>query len=110
MNGCTTVARLSEIDSQVQRHLSSREFSRAKELLGDYYQDAERHSRSTPEWESSLHIMLKSIVHNLEAATQETKKMAERQQQRSAKRRPTLVTLADLKKALLEEEALRRGN
>lgn len=104
-----SLARLSEVDSQVQRHLSSREFSRAKELLGNYYQDAEAENRRAPEWESSLHIMLKSVVHNLEAATHETKKLAERPQ-RSRKRQPTLVTLADVKKALLEDEVIRRGS
>jgi hypothetical protein len=76
-----------------------------KELLGEYYQD----TGDQTEWESSLHIMLKSVVHNLETATQETKKLAQ-PPQRSRKRQPTLVTLADVKKALLEDEAFRRGS
>jgi len=100
---------LSQHKRQVQRHISSREFSRAKELLGDYYQDAETQNRRAPDWESSLHIMLKSVVHNREAATHETEKLAERPQ-RSRKRQPTLVTLADVKKALLEDEVIRRGS
>jgi hypothetical protein len=100
-----TLERLSEVDTQVQRHLSSREFNQVKELLGEYYQD----TGDQTEWESSLHIMLKSVVHNLETATQETKKLAQ-PPQRSRKRQPTLVTLADVKKALLEDEAFRRGS
>ncbi len=104
-----TLQRLTEVDSQVQRHLSSREFDQARQLLGEYYQSAGEQSDRAAEWESSLHIMLKSVVHNLETATQETQKLAERPQ-RSRKRQPTLVTLADVKKALLEDEALRRGS
>ncbi len=104
-----TLERLSEVDTQVQRHLSSREFNQAKELLGEYYQGTDDQTDHVAEWESSLHLMLKSVVHNLETATQETKKLAE-PPQRSRKRQPTLVTLADVKKALLEDEAFRRGS
>ena len=104
-----TLERLSEVDTQVQRHLSSREFNQATELLGEYYQSTDDKTDYVAEWESSLHIMLKSVVHNLETATQETKKLTE-PQQRSRKRQPTLVTLADVKKALLEDEAFRRGS
>ncbi len=102
-----TLERLAEVDNKVQRHLASREFSQARSLLGDYYQNSEVQPQQAPEWESSLHLMLKSVVHNLESATHETKRLAERPQ-RSRKRQPTLVTLADVKKALLEDEALRR--
>jgi hypothetical protein len=104
-----TLQRLTEVDNQVQRHLSSREYDQAKELLKDYYRSSGTQAERAAEWENSLHVMLKSVVLNLETATQETKKLAERPQ-RSRKRQPTLVTLADVKKALLEDEAFRRGS
>jgi hypothetical protein len=104
-----TLERLTEVDNRVQRHLSSREFDQARQLLGEYYQSAGEQVERAPEWENSLHIMLKSVVHNLETTTQETKKLTECPP-RSRKRQPTLVTLADVKKALLEDEVFRRGS
>lgn len=104
-----TLERLTQVDNQVQRHLSSREFDQARALLNKYYDRPGAQVERAGEWETSLHIMLKSVVHNLETATEETRKLSERPQ-RTRKRQPTLVTLADVKKALLEDEALRRGS
>jgi hypothetical protein len=104
-----TLERLTQVDNQVRRHLSSREFDQARELLSKYYENTGAQIKCAGEWESSLRVMLKSVVHNIEAATEETRKLNE-PTQRTRKRQPTLVTLADVKKALLEEEAFRRGN
>ena len=53
-----------------------------------------------------MHSMLKHVIQNLEAATHETKNLD--QIQRPRKRQPTLVTLADVKKALVEDGVVRR--
>ena len=57
-------------------------------------------------WELNLHSMLKKVVFNLEVAAVETKKLSP--QRRPASTRPTLVTLADIKKQLLEDEEIRK--
>jgi hypothetical protein len=61
---------------------------------------------SSAAWEESMRVMLKKVVQNLEAATHETKRLQE--PLRTRKRQPTLVTLADVKKALIEDEVISR--
>jgi hypothetical protein len=48
--------------------------------------------------------MLKSVVHNLEVASAQTKQLSDVSSSppKSRKRQPTLVTLADVKKSLIE--------
>jgi hypothetical protein len=50
--------------------------------------------------------MLKKVVLNLEVAATNTKALSESKPM--SRTRPTLVTLADIKKVLLEDEDIRR--
>jgi hypothetical protein len=54
-------------------------------------------------WEVVVNSMLKRVLSNLEAATVSAEKVAALPTSR--RRQPTIVTLADLKKKLLEDEA-----
>jgi hypothetical protein len=111
-----TIAQLEETDTRIQGLLVKRQFNRAHEILAELY-DPQRHPldsiqadinsiKSGADWELQVRSMLKRVVTNLEAATSEVKQVSE--PQRSRKRKPTLVTLADVKKSLLEDEAISR--
>jgi hypothetical protein len=87
------------------------------DLLREFYSDNESELsrlqssldsyKASADWELNVHAMLKRVVQNLEAATHETKEL--NRSVTSRKRQPTLVTLADVKKTLLEEEVFRRS-
>lgn len=111
-----TIAQLEESDTRIQGLLVKKQFDRAHELLAELY-DPQKHPldsiqadinsfKSGADWESQVRSMLKRVVTNLEAATSQVKQASE--PQRSRKRKPTLVTLADVKKSLLEDEAISR--
>lgn len=111
-----TIAQLEEADTRIQGLLVKRQFDRAHEMLQELY-DPQKHPldsiqanidsfKSSADWETQMRSMLKRVVTNLEAATSDVKELSD--PQRSRKRRPTLVTLADVKKSLLEDEAISR--
>ncbi len=110
------IAQLEETDTQIQGLLVKRQFDRAHEILSQLY-DPQKHPldliqadinafKSNADWEAQVRSMLKRVVTNLEAATSEVRKSSD--PLRSRKRKPTLVTLADVKKSLLEDEAISR--
>lgn len=111
-----TVSRLEHIDRDMQELLRARRFDSVANLLQEFHgaHNAELDSiqasidsyQASKGWEEHIHGMLKRVVQNLEAATHETKEMS--RTVTSRKRQPTLVTLADVKKTLLEDEVLRR--
>jgi hypothetical protein len=111
-----TISELEETDTQIQGLLVKRQFDRAHEILAQLY-DPQKHPldsiqsdinafKSNADWEAQVRGMLKRVVTNLETATSEVRKASD--PLRSRKRKPTLVTLADVKKSLLEDEALSR--
>lgn len=111
-----TVSRLDEVDRQAQEQLRLRRYESVATLLGEFQgqggsglddiQASLNSYYASQSWEQHVHGMLKRVVQNLEAATHETKEMSKTVTSR--KRQPTLVTLADVKKTLLEDEVLRR--
>jgi len=114
-----TVSRLEQVDRQIQDHLRSRQFDTVMMLLREFQvgvggsldsiQASLDSYKANTDWEIHIHGMLKRVVHNLEAATHETKELSSRTVT-SRKRQPTLVTLADVKKTLLEDEVVRRSS
>jgi len=108
-----TLERLSLLDAEVQHHIQSNNYPHAQKILGNLYRttSSEQIARdiasvASAEWEESIRGMLKRVVSNLEAATHETKKL--HQNTYTRKRQPTLVTLADVKKALIEDDVISR--
>jgi hypothetical protein len=110
------IAHLEQLDVQIQGLLVTKQFSKAASMLRDLY-DRNAHPldtiqanidtyRATSDWETHVRGMLKNVVRNLEAATNDVAEI--KSPQRSRKRRPTLVTLADVKKRLLEDEVTSR--
>ena len=111
-----TIAQLEEADSRIQGLIVRREFELAYKVLEEFY-DPRKHQldsvqanidsiKASAAWESQVRSMLKRVVCNLETATSEVKELSD--PKRSRKRQPTLVTLADVKKSLLEDEAFAR--
>jgi len=112
-----TVSKLERIDQQAQDFIKERRFSEVTTLLSELHAVNNRELdqiqasldsyRADANWETHVHAMLKRVVLNLEAATHETREIT--RTVTSRKRQPTLVTLADVKKTLLEDEVLSRG-
>lgn len=111
-----TIADLEQTDTQIQGLIVTRQFEKAAAILHELY-DPTKHPldavqadidifRANTEWEATVRGMLKRVVQNLEGATDQMKQVSE--PPRSKKRRPTLVTLADVKKSLLEDEVIAR--
>ncbi len=113
-----TVSKLERADRQILDLLRAKRFDSVTSLLDELQgsNDIELDSiqasldfyQMNRGWEDHVHGMLKRVVQNLEAATHETKELS--RTVTSRKRQPTLVTLADVKKSLLEDEAIRRAN
>jgi hypothetical protein len=57
-------------------------------------------------WQKTVHGMLKRVVSNLEVAATATKDLSKPRSAVSP--RPTLVTLADIKKVLLEDDEVHK--
>lgn len=101
---------LDSLDAEIHALLARKRYAEAKNLLGRLYpNDAEAIAVSSElesllNWEHSVHAMLKNVVHNLEVATTEMNQLTTppSPQNKSRKRQPTLVTLADIKKSLIE--------
>jgi len=108
----STLERLLALDREVQTHLTERNYGQAHQSLSAIYGSAKKRTNTHEaallgaEWEESVQSMLKHVVCNLEAATLETKNLGE--MHRTRVRRPTLVTLADIKKSLIEDGIDRR--
>jgi hypothetical protein len=111
-----TIAQLEEADTRIQGWIVKREFVKAHKVLEEFY-DPKKSSfdsiqadidsiTSSAVWESHVRGMLKRVVCNLETASLEVKQLSD--PSKSRKRRPTLVTLADVKKSILEDEAFAR--
>jgi len=111
-----TVSKLEQVDRQVCELLRAKRFDSVTSLLDEFQgsgnsdldsiQASLDSYQANRGWEEHVHGMLKRVVQNLEAATHETKELS--RSVTSRKRQPTLVTLADVKKSLLEDEAIRR--
>ncbi len=111
-----TVSKLEHVDQEVCDLLRAKRFDSVTSLLDEFQgkNNADLDSiqasldsyQANRGWEEHVHGMLKRVVQNLEAATHETKELS--RSVTSRKRQPTLVTLADVKKSLLEDEAIRR--
>lgn len=106
---------LETVDRQVQRLLETEKKDDARALLG-YICDSRRNSsmeqlsagldeaaQELLNWEQTVHAMLRRVISNLETATVTTERIATAQH--TKRKQPTLVTLADIKKKLLEDES-----
>jgi hypothetical protein len=112
-----TVSSLEQLDLKAQALLKAKRYGELGDLLRKFYsekgsdifkvQSSLESCHASADWELNVHAMLKRVVHNLEAATYETRELT--RSVTSRKRQPTLVTLADVKKILLEEEVFRRS-
>lgn len=108
------LTQLETVDRQVQRLLDSEKLDDAQTLL-NYICDSRRNSSMEQladgldevaeliNWEQVVHSMLKRVISNLEMATSSTEKLTIKTV--TKRKQPTLVTLADIKKKLLEDEA-----
>ena len=113
-----TLTRLEQVDDDVCQHLFCREYSQALFILervnGPVTPTAPivqvdqeiQHIEELLNWQRAVHGMLKKVVFNLEVAATATKDLSKPRPVGSP--RPTLVTLADIKKVLLEDEELRK--
>lgn len=108
------ISQLETVDRQIQRLLTTGKSADAATLL-NYICDSRRSSSMEQvaegleevaelvNWEVVVNSMLKRVLSNLEAATTSVEKLSTLPTSR--RRQPTIVTLADLKKKLLEDEA-----
>jgi hypothetical protein len=112
-----TVSKLEQADLKAHDLIREKRFKEAANLLAemhnkgggefDQIQASLDSYTASANWETHVHGMLKRVVQNLEAATLETREITKTVTSR--RRQPTLVTLADVKKTLLEDEVLTRG-
>ncbi len=104
---------LEAIDGEIHDLLARRQYGEARSLLSRVCRESAAEQQWTAEeaqdqlealidWEHSVHGMLRNVVRNLEIATEHTRQVANPSAPRTKKRQPTLVTLADLKKSLIE--------
>ena len=123
-NLTATLAHLEAVDQRIQELVSTRNYGEAQEALihltsksepsmdaierdlDSYTQSCAASGANSAHWESTIRCMLKKVVSNIETATEEAKQLSAPDSSR--KRRPTLVTLADVKKTLLEDDAFSR--
>lgn len=115
------VERLENSNIRIKKCMAAKNYDAAQAILDELY-DPIQHPldsiqsnidalKASAEWEDSVRGMLKNVIRNLEAAAQETRRINQDTSQlhgSSRKRTSTLVTLADVKKALLEDEAFKR--
>lgn len=104
---------LETVDHQIQRLLACGKRDDALSLL-NYICDSRRspsmdqvaegleEMAELVNWEQVVHSMLRRVISNLETATSSAERIAASPVSR--RRQPTIVTLADLKKKLLEDE------
>jgi hypothetical protein len=113
-----TLNRLELVDADVQHHLATQEYSRAISILQrvnspidessplDQVGQEIQHIEDLLNWQSAVHGLLRKVVSNLEVAATTTRELSKTRPIGSP--RPTLVTLADIKKVLLEDEELQK--
>lgn len=113
-----TLFRLEQVDEDVRVLLAQRQYREAISLLErvnspifsqsplDQVDKEIQHVEELINWQRSVHTMLKKVVLNLEVAATATRDLSNARAPTSP--RPTLVTLADIKKVLLEDEDLRK--
>ena len=113
-----TLTRLEQVDDDVQEHLNKRQYNEALSILEkvnspiysqsplDQVNNEIQHIEQLINWQKSVHSMLKKVVLNLEVAATSTNNLSKARPIGSP--RPTLVTLADIKKVLLEDEELQK--
>ena len=113
-----TLNRLELVDGDVRHHLDARQYSQALSILErvntpmneksplDQVDQEIQHIEELMNWQKTVHGMLKKVVFNLEVAATTTKDLSKPRHVSSP--RPTLVTLADIKKVLLEDEELQK--
>lgn len=113
-----TLNRLELIDVDVHHHLESHQFSQAISILervnsplnasSPLHQVNQeiQHIEELMNWQRTVHGMLKKVVSNLEVAATATKDLSKVRAIGSP--RPTLATLADIKKVLLEDEEIQK--
>ncbi len=95
-------------DAKIRELTKAGDFEAAERLLREIC----HHPKSATEglahdaWTSHIRSSLKRVIHNLEVTTEEAHKLSNTSRKRG--RRPTLVTLADVKKSILEDEGIRR--
>ena len=102
----------------MRHHLGARQYSQALSILErvntpmneksplDQVDQEIQHIEELMNWQRTVHGMLKKVVFNLEVAATTTKDLSKPRHVSSP--RPTLVTLADIKKVLLEDEELQK--
>jgi hypothetical protein len=113
-----TLLRLEQVDDDVRLLLGKRDYHEALLLLGrvnspifaqsplDQVDKEIQHVEELINWQRSVHSMLKKVVLNLEVAATATRDLTNARSSPSP--RPTLVTLADIKKVLLEDEEIHK--
>jgi hypothetical protein len=103
---------LDALDSEIHTLLARKKYNEARNLLGQVYSQERdvvaSELESLIDWEQSVHAMLKNVVHNLEVATTQTRQITDQPASsgKSRKRQPTVMTLADIKKSLIESGEL----
>lgn len=113
-----TLVRLERVDYGVRQHLAAEEYTQALTILErvsspinqssplNQVDQEIHHIEELINWQRNVHGMLKKVVSNLEVAATTTRELSKARPVSSP--RPTLVTLADIKKVLLEDEELRK--
>jgi hypothetical protein len=113
-----TLSRLEQVDRDVQELLFEKRYAQALAILHkvnspagsksplDELDHELHHIQDLINWQHSLHAMLKKVVLNLEVAATNTKNLSAGKPATTP--RPTLVTLADIKKVLLEDDEIRK--
>ena len=113
-----TLNRLELVNDDVEHQLATREYSQALSILQrvnspinassplDQVDQEIQHIEELINWQRTVHGMLKKVVSNLEVAATATRDISKARPITSP--RPTLVTLADIKKVLLEDEELQK--
>jgi hypothetical protein len=113
-----TLNRLELVDDDVRHYLAGREYAQAISMLErvnspisdrsplDQVDQEIHHIEQLMNWQKTVHGMLKRVVSNLEVAATATKDLSKPRSAVSP--RPTLVTLADIKKVLLEDDEVHK--
>ena len=98
---------LEAIDRELQGYFQDNRWEEAETTLLEIFElKATPNTEHYDAWAVNVRSSLKRVIHNLEVTTLEARKLSE--PDRLRKRKPTLVTLADVKKRILEDEILQR--
>lgn len=113
-----TLTRLEGVNQEIQQLIKQKNYASARASLERVMNPPHaqpplekidagiHHVEELINWEINVHSLLKRVVYNLEVAAVETRNITKAR--KPASTRPTLVTLADIKKQLLEDEELRK--